>query len=119
MVNRVVLCGILTEKPRESDTHAKGVTVTLKCTKYGTYYTTIRGMAWRNSAKWVLEKDLQAGDAVQIVGSLASGREGLGLSVDSLQKIEWLTEAHKKHPWPEEDYKQATKQKQSGENPVR
>ena len=109
MVNRVVMCGILTEPPKKSDNVPEAVCVTFRCIKYGSYYTTIRGLAWRNSAKWVLEKGLVAGDAVQIVGSLSSGREGLALSVDSLQKIDWLTEAYKKHPWPKEEPKKSTK----------
>ena len=111
MVNRVVLCGILTEAPRKPDGNPDTVAVSIKSIKYGTYYTIIRGTAWRNSAKWIMEKNLKGGDAVQIVGSLSTTRDGLSLSVDSLQKIDWLTEAYIKHPWPKEEPKDGTKKK--------
>lgn len=122
MVNRVVLLGVLVEKPLlVEDLKFPYVLVKLQVAKYGRSFSTVYGRVWGKAKDWVLEKNHQPGTGVSIVGSIGAGRNQHGdwqteLTVDSMHEVPWVTEAFKKTPWfKKEDQKSSA----GGGNPVR
>lgn len=101
MVNRVILCGILTEEISEFDTGNQKVgKVKIKVVRFNRSSAVLVGNLYGNAYAWALKKEFKAGTGVQVVGSLSTSERGyINLSIDSMQEVSWLTEAYAKLGW--------------------
>ena len=109
MINRVILCGVLTEEPRFFEGEkTNSVTFKIRVARYGRSYCVIPAKAWGRTADYFNKScKFRKGQVVQIVGTLGiakhiSGEYMLDLSIDSLNDVQLLTEQLKDFPW--DDY---------------
>lgn len=101
MINRVLVCGILTHDVISQTTQGglEYALVKFKIHKYKTNYDFLVGKCWGRMAKFVTAGNYRIGDGVQIIGSL-SGKivnDGiyLDLKIDSMSKNNWIAHAHR------------------------
>ena len=109
MVNRVILMGILDSDPKyftEGESYKHSGYFKIKVFRYGTKIVIIPAKCWGKSIPYIQKLELKKGDAVQIVGSLGtsknnSGDSHLQFTIDSINKVPWMTKAWKEVKWEE------------------